>query len=309
MKLFDMHCDTIYKICSDDSNLFLNDGHISLDKVKGFDSYGQIFALFCGEKVYTSSEYETLLSKLINTAQNQFEQNKSKILLCKSKKDIENAVQNGKISAILSIEGAELIQNDEALTKAYDAGVRFVNISWNHKNKYACGAMHADENLTDEGKLFVKKLRQIGIIPDVSHLSEKGFWDLIDLDQGTLVASHSNSASICKHKRNLTDDQIPAIAKRNGVIGLNIYSKFLTKSGEATTDDIVRHIDKFLELSCEKNLALGCDFDGCDSLPKEINDVRDMEKLYNELLRRNYNENLICDIFYNNLYKFLIDNM
>lgn len=117
------------------------------------------------------------------------------------------------------------------------------------------------------------------MLVDVSHLSEKGFWDMIELAEKPVLASHSNSFSVCPHPRNLTDDQFRAICDLGGTAGLNLYVPFLTEQPRASFDDLRRHLDHFLELGGEGHIALGADLDGCDRLPTGFSGLDDYEAL------------------------------
>lgn len=306
MKLFDMHCDTLFKIYEEGGSLHKNEGHISLEKTHKFEAYAQFFALFCGDNPLSEAEADIMLDALLHVAQVQFAENSSQLKLCKDKNDMAIAASENKTAAFLSIEGAELLQSDEALKKAHDAGVRMISLTWNHANPYGFGALKDnDKGLTDRGKTFVQKLDENGIIVDVSHLSEHGFWDLAELTKKPFVASHSNAKAVCNHLRNLSDEQFTEIKKRGGIVGINLYNSFLVCNKKSTIDDVICHIEHFLSLGGEKFIGLGADFDGCDNLPTCINDVRDMEKIYEALLKRNYSQNLIDDIFYNNMFDFI----
>lgn len=316
MRYFDLHCDTLYECYETGKNLRENDLMIDRAKVSGYNHYAQFFALFCGARApegvmrarpLLDLPEEERLDALLAEAKRQFRDNADWLAQCYDSEEFDRARAKGKAAAFLSIEGAELLASEEHLRRAYDAGVRLVTLSWNYRSQYACGAA-ADNNagLTEKGRALVQELVRLGVILDVSHLSERGFWDLCVETEAPFAASHSNSRAVCPHLRNLTDLQFSEIVRRGGLCGLNLYSAFLREDGlRGTLDDALRHIEHFLEQGGESCLALGCDFDGCDCLPAGISSARDMGALAEEMLRHNYLESTVRALFYDNADAFI----
>lgn len=321
MKLFDMHCDTLYECYETDKNLRDNDLAINMNKAKKWSSYAQFFALFCGVRNpdYAPSkgqrkclldlpEHERL-DAMIAKAKQEFRLNADWLSQCYTAEDITQANAKGKVAAILSIEGAELMHDDDAVQRAYDAGVRLVTLTWNYDSQYACGAkVDNDKGLTKKGLKLIDNLMGRHVIIDVSHLSQAGFWELCAHTDAPFVASHSNSNVICPHIRNLTDLQFDEMIRRGGLVGINIYSEFLTQGKKCTIDDVLLHIEHFCERGGENILALGADLDGCDSMPQGIESVADLDKIANAMLQKNYLQSTVDGIFYNNLSAF-VDRM
>lgn len=316
MNYFDFHCDTIFECYETGKRLRENDLMIDREKVSRYGHYAQIFALFCGaeapagvtrERLLFDLPPETRLDALLAEAKRQFRENADWLMHCYTSEDFDFAKAKGKAAAFLSIEGADLLTSNAHLARAYDAGVRLVTLSWNYRNQYACGAaVDNDAGLTEEGRELVRQLVQLGVILDVSHLSEGGFWDLCVQTEAPFAASHSNSRAQCSHLRNLTDLQFSEIVRRGGLCGINLYSPFLRDDGtRATLDDVLRHIEHLMALGGEHCLALGCDFDGCDTLPEGITGTRDMEALAETLLRHNYLESTVNALFYDNAAAFI----
>ena len=144
---------------------------------------------------------------------------------------------------------------------------------------------------------------QLGILIDVSHLSDPGFWDIMEYAPGPVIATHSNSRSVHYHTRNLTDEQITAIVKNRGVVGLNLFVNFMGVDPDIET--VVAHLDHFWELGGEDVVALGGDWDGADPLVKGFSDVTGWKYLYEELLRRGYSETLVQKLFYSNMMRIV----
>ena len=305
MRVLDFHCDTMYRLWEAGGDLAKNTYQVDLQQSLLWEAYGQVFALYCGEEPLSPAQGKEKLNALLQTAEKQFQQNSERLRLCRTAADMELAQREKKCAAFLSVEGAELLPDAESLERARQAGVRIVTLTWNHKNQYGCGAAAGTEGLTELGRRFIEKLEEKGMIPDVSHLSEKGFWEVAELCQKPFVATHSNGKALCPHVRNLTDEQFLAICRSGGLVGLNLYTPFLKEGGLASPSDVVRHAEHFAALDGLEHLALGCDLDGCDQLPDGIYRLQDLQILYEEFLRHNYKEEWVRGIFFDHLWKFL----
>ncbi len=303
--LFDAHCDTAFKMLLKGYGLSENSGHTDLKRGMSYSPYAQFYALFAMDvadvpvyfpNIEGMSAAEMFSAELKNLMY-ELDRHQDKIMVCKAANDARTAAAANKIAAFLSIEGAELIGCElKRLNEMFELGVRAINLTWNNPNDLVCA-----KGLTELGKAFTKRCNELGVIVDVSHLPDAAFWDVIDIVAKPLMASHSNSRAVWDHRRNITDEQFSAIIKNGGIAGINLYSNFLGK--EPTVLTVIEHIEHFLSLGGEKHIALGCDFDGCDSLPDGINGIEDIKEIYNTLLRLNYKETLVNDIFYNNLMR------
>ena len=181
--------------------------------------------------------------------------------------------------------------------------MRLLNPVWNRANVLSgTNAEEPERGLSAEGRDFIHALEEYGIYPDVSHLSDAGFWDLVHIARRPIVASHSNARAVCPHRRNLTDDQFRAIRDSGGVVGLNLYLHFV---GQPTMDALVAHVEHFLALDGEKTLCLGGDLDGCEALAAGMTGMQDVPKLYEALKARGYSDALLEDIFWNNLRRLI----
>lgn len=296
--LFDAHCDTVWAMHLTKTDFEKNGLHIDLERASKYQPYAQFFALFGDVRTRPDETLDALYSIFFREIAGN-----GAVSLCRTAGEADNAAKQGKIAAFISVEGAEMLDcSPQRLTEAYDLGVRAVTLTWNYENDLSgSNAEGSSVGLKPRGVEFVKRCRELGVLVDVSHISEPGFWDVLELAEMPVIATHSNSRSICDHPRNLTDRQFAALAGAGGVAGINLYSEFL---GDRPGIDTVRaHIERFLELGGEKSVAVGGDFDGCDTLPDGIGGIEDIEKIYNYLLRKNYTEDLVCDIFYNNLMR------
>ena len=226
---------------------------------------------------------------------------------CRTAEDVRRANAAGKIAALLSCEGAELLDCDpDQLDWAREVGVKAINLTWNHANLIAGSHMSEPERgLNALGRAFVRKAQSYGILMDVSHCSDAAFWDLMEITEKPVIATHSNARAVCGHTRNLTDEMFRAIAETGGVVGVNFWVKFVASAEEPTMDDILRHMDHFMELGGEKHIGLGADLDGCDQLSGGMEGVQDLPMLWEALRRHGYDDKLLEDIFYNNFLRVL----
>ncbi len=300
---FDGHCDTVYRCYCTGEGFASNGGHIALDRTDGFDRYAQIFTFFWDAAEAPERGMFAVAREMYTLFQSELERNSHRIVQCRSASDVTSAVAQGKVAALLSIEGADLLDCDpEKIEIARDWGVKLINPTWNRAN--VLSGSHCEDShrgLSHVGRAFVRNADHAGILMDVSHLSERGFWDLIELTDEPVVASHSNARSVYDHSRSLTDDQFRAVCQKGGVVGLNFYTEFVGRP--ASLDAFRRHLERFLELGGEDCIALGADFDGCDSTVEGINGIQDIPMLWQYLSERGYEQKLLEKIFWSNWLK------
>ena len=311
--VFDLHCDTAVELSRQNKPWGSNDLHIDLDRAGKLLTHHQFYAFCCvmdreglplpaplaEARFYNAvSDFYTLL-----------ERNRDRTKLCRNVEDLIEAAREGRQGVFLSLEGPEPIGCDpDRLEELKELGFLMTTLTWNHPNALA-GPHGTDLGLTDQGKAFVRRAQELGIVIDVSHLSEKAFWDLVDITTTPIVASHSNSRAVCDHTRNLTDKQFQVICNLGGLVGLNLYAPFLNESGKADFSDVKRHIDHFLELGGQRHLALGGDLDGCDVLPTGFTGVENYNDLGRWLLQQGLDELTVCSIFNNNAMMFALKHL
>lgn len=297
---FDGHCDTIYRSYCTGEGFASNGGHIALDRIGGFSRYAQIFTLFWDARKAPAQGMPQLAKEMYALFSAQLQYNRDTMVHCRTASDITANGDSGRVCALLSVEGADLLECDpDNLQLAHDWGVKLINPTWNRANRL-CGSHCEDSHrgLSDTGRAFAEQAEALGILMDVSHLSERGFWDLMEIGSKPIVASHSNARGVYEHSRGLTDDQLRAIAQRGGVVGLNIYSDFVGQP--ATMDAFTRHLEHVLRMGGEECIALGADFDGCDELVEGIGGVQDIPVLWQYLSSRGYSEELLEKLFWKN---------
>ena len=267
-RVFDGHCDTPVELWLQEKQLRSSDLAVSLDKAAGLGGYAQFFA-FCTAWIKTRMPHTEHFSRALDYFLAQLRKNEDRITLCRTAPEAEAAMQAGKCAAFLAIEGAEAVREDEGLLElAYEAGVRMVSLVWNLPNGLS-GSCQTGEGLTEKGKRFFRRAQKLGMLVDVSHLSEKGFWDMAELAEKPIVA----------------------------------YGPFLTDGPRVTFDDLRRHLDHFLDLGGEGHLALGADLDGCSVLPEGFAALNDYETLGRYLADAGYPDETIQNLFCNSLMK------
>lgn len=300
--VFDGHCDTLFHLTRMPQETMANSsGHWNLQKVHMFGNQAQFFAIFWDSAMPLTG---MMVKRELKNFKKECRRNKDAIQHCTTIEQAKQAWKEGKIAAFLSVEGAELIGCSlSGLKKAYNEGVRAVNLTWNHAN--ALSGSHCDkpeQGLTELGREYVKEMQKLGMLVDVSHLSDPGFWDVMEITKKPVIATHSNSRAVFSHTRNLTDEQFTAIMKYHGVVGLNAYAKFLGE-GIVTAETVMAHLEHFLSLGGEHSVALGGDWDGCNQLPQGWTGIWNWADFYELLLRNNYSEELVRDLFFNNMMR------
>lgn len=300
--VFDLHCDTALALLGEDlkqtSSLKHNDCHIDLDRASTLGGYAQCFACFT-TTVGGGPKPVEVFEREIDTILREMERNSRQISLAYTPEEISQNLEKGMMSGILTIEGPAGFGFDpELLEDLHRLGFRITTLGWNEKNPLT-GSHKTGGGLTDLGKAYVKEAQRLGMVVDVSHISDEGFWDIMEITKAPVIASHSNSRSVCNVSRNLTDDMFLAICKTGGVTGINLCPDFLGVN--PNLDTVCDHIFHFLTLDpTGKHIALGGDLDGIGSLPEGFTGVQDYEKLAQRLLERGLSEQQVRDIFWNN---------
>ena len=233
------------------------------------------------------------------------------LALCGSANDIAASMEDDRVAILPHIEGAECIDTGlDTLEVLHAAGLRSLGLVWSRPNAFAHGApidmgesYDAQAGLTDAGRALVRECNAMGVMIDLSHLNEGGFWDVAKISQKPLVATHSNAHALSSCPRNLTDDQLKAVRESGGVVGLNFNVGFLRTDCEDNLDTplttMLRHLDHLIGHLGEEGVALGSDFDGC-SLPLEIGDVTGLPRLVAAMRQAGYGEPLIARICHQN---------
>ena len=287
MKYFDLHCDTFLNLYEDKKG-FDDPQIMAPPSLQSFDKYTQVAAFWSAHSKSADECYDTFLraSEYIKERRHLLPDN---------------------FSYIPAVEGGKLLGEDITRVKRIaDEGVRVFTLVWAGLCPVG-GAHGTDKGLTKFGRDVMYALFENGIVPDVSHASDKMFYEVAKIcseEKMPFIASHSNARKITPVSRNLTDDMISYLISSNSLIGINLCPPFLSDKGPATVDDIAQHIKYFVDSGASDILAFGCDFDGIDTTPIGIEGIKDIEKLYSLLLEKGFSKNLLDSVFYSNAERF-----
>ena len=335
MKVVDMHCDTILELYAKKQkgeavSIAENDLHIDLSKMEKGDYLVQNFAIFTPleeiKGIMSPPEYAFRLADLFFAEMRKYPE---RIGIVKSFADIEENQKKGRMSAMLTMEeGAVCEGKPEYLRIFYELGVRMFTFTWNYQNELAWPnqvhmtgphagtfAPETEHGLTERGFEFLEEMERLGMIADVSHLGDKGIFDVIAHSRKPFVASHSNARAVCGHVRNLTDEMIRGIAEKGGVIGMNYCPSFLRDADkwgnpgneyQVSLDDGVNHIRHIKKVGGIDAVGLGSDFDGTP-ISFEMKGAQDMGLLADKLAAEKFTDSEIEKIFYKNVLRVYRD--
>ena len=335
ISVFDGHNDVLLRLAElrgiDPVQSFIEGGqggHIDLPKAQAGGLAGGLFAVFClspkTDAPNSVSGFSTgalgmddarvLAARQISIFTRLADA--GAIAACRNTAEIEAAMAQGKLAAVLHLEGIEAIDADlDFLDVLYAAGLRSLGPVWSRSNVFGHGVPFGfpgspdkGPGLTEAGKRLVAACNRKGVLIDLSHLNEKGFWDVAELSSAPLVATHSNVHALCPTPRNLTGEQLRAIRDSDGMVGLNFAAGFLRPDGkmnpDTDLDHMVRHIDALIEALGETRVGLGSDFDGA-TVPQAIGDASGLPRLWERLRTHGYGEPLIARLARDNWLSLL----
>ena len=311
MKLIDLHCDTAIKLLQNpDVQLAKNDFSIDIEKLGRVDSMAQVFALYVDMKEYPAPAQtgHAVLKRL----KGELEKNSANIAWAGDGAGIRENEAAGKITALVAIEEGGVLEGKmENLHAFYEEGARFITLTWNYPNEvgFPHGEEHGTKGLTPFGIELLGEMDRLGVIADVSHLSEGGFWDVVKHCKGAFMATHSNCRTLQEHTRNLTDEQIRALADKGGVMGINVVKKFLLEGpDEGRVEAMVAHVRHAHKIGGLDVLAIGTDFDGTVT-NHELQYIDDLNKLEPKLREAGYTEDQIEKIYWRNALRVFDDGL
>ena len=302
MYIVDTHCDSLLRVNSES-------GLVNSHNLSAKNPQLQLFAEFVPANgmpaEYRKKQIFHYLDIYISECQ------RLGIVPVRDCQELNYAIENGLNSSILAIEGGGgLFASSDEIDMLHRMGLRVMGLCWD-TNELATSAWDADDNgLTAEGLRMVDTLSSYGIIIDVSHLSDKSFYDVIERTAYPVIATHSNFRDICNSPRNLTLDMAQRIARRGGVIGLNLYPAFLNDSGRADKNDIFRHVDYCLDKLGEDVMCFGCDIDGTDgAYPDGFNEENSIHDTLCDILLERYSSGVVEKIAGLNAINFFKGNL
>ena len=305
----DTHCDTLMKVCNSwnararklknldapyDLSKEYDSLHLDIPKMKAGGHNLQFFA------VYLEPQYKPFgsLKRTLQGFDAFFDMlnNNPEVMLVKSYEDAIKAQEANSLAGLLSIEGGEALEGDlSVLRMLYKLGLRCIGLTWNQRNRIAegVGDCVSGGGLTTFGRELIAEMNKLGVIVDVSHLSEPGFWDVIKYSTKPIIASHSNARAICDHPRNLTDEQIKALAKNGGVMGMNFCLPFVNSGDKVTIEHMLDHVDHIINLVGPDHIGIGSDYDGIGAAPEGLENVTKFPNLTEGLIKRGYSDEVI----------------
>ncbi len=304
MKLFDLHCDTAYRCCTEGVPMDDNPFHISLKRGVKYAPWVQCFAVWTPDEL-RGCEAVKHFTRVADFFQQEMEKNSDMIRQCKDFSDLPAVVKEGQRLAVLTVEGGGALGGELDTLDLFDSyGVRMVTLTWNGRCELGSGALDdEDAGLSPFGRDVVRRMETLRMLPDLSHASERLFWDVCAQTDRPFVVSHSNLRTVCPHPRNLTEGQFQELVHRKGLCGLNFCVHFLHDEAPEDIGHLFAHVDRMLELGGESIIALGADFDGTDT-PAYLPGVEAMESLREEMLKHNYREHIVDAIFFENACNF-----
>ncbi len=329
MKVWDLHCDTLSALrdaekAGTPKSFAHNDLHIDLEKLQKGDYLLQCFAAYVdlGDTAPGADPLVTALEE-IDWFKRIMAAYPEQIAPVYTAADIRKNAEAGKISGMLTAEEGGCCKGSlGVLRQLYGLGVRMMTLTWNYENQLAFPNANpggplvpqTEKGLTQKGLEFLAEMERLHMIVDVSHLSDKGFWDIVEHGTRPFAASHSNCRALSPHNRNLTDEMIRALADRGGIAGLNYCAAFVDadsahpKNCRSTVEGLAKHAAHFRQVGGMEVIALGSDFDGIGGY-HQLETAADMPLLAEALRREGFTEDQVEDIFWRNARRFFEANL
>lgn len=325
MRVFDLHCDTLdrlgWQMLDEDlrgaKKSYVDEDaehmvpgqlmdfadaptHLSLERAAAF-KWCQCTAVFIPDPL-TIEQSARFFDIISDTLARHVAAHPDALTQLRSVEQVEGVLDAGKMVALLTIENGKLLAASPDMPDLIErAGVKMVTLTWNAANPLGSGN-ETQEGLSDFGRQMVAALENRKIAVDVSHLNDPGFWDVVACAKKPFAASHSNARAVCGHPRNLTDDQFRAIRDAGGVAGLNFCRRFVVEEGDPTPEQLLAHVDHWLDLDGQDAVALGTDYDGCD-VPSWLDGCERMGALEQALVER-YGQELADKLLFKNAFDF-----
>jgi len=307
MTFIDFHCDTASAMLEQNQPLKQNNLKIDIERLQKGEAKAQFFALYM-DKMKHASSYDYCVEMMENFKR-ELSLNEDSISLCRNVSDLEKAEKEGKVGAFLTIEEGDAIEGDlEKLRFFKEQGISLITLTWNYENDLGYPNFewtHQEKGLKAKGFESVELMNELGMLIDVSHLSDAGFADVLQHSTQPFVASHSNARAMTNHPRNLSDEMLKQLADAGGMTGINFFNNFLVKGvlkeklEIAKIEDMIRHIKHIRNVAGVEVIGLGSDFDGIPN-PVEIEDASQMGKLSDELLKQGFSYDEVEKMFWKN---------
>ncbi|MGI6119337.1 MAG: dipeptidase [Desulfosporosinus sp.] len=307
----DGHCDSLIHFVNNERLLKDSSagGHWDIQRALCSRVSLQFLAAFIESKYKPNRSIQRGL-QLIEGAHRFIANNSDQVFLVQRKQDLDKIPDPTRLGILLSVEGGEILGEDIfMLDIIFKLGVRALGLTWNQRNALGAGVGEVDTHLglTNFGQKVVQRMNELGMVVDVSHLNETGFWHVLEISKDPVAATHSCAKALCVHPRNLTDQQLRALARHKGVVGVNFYPHFLNQTGVATRADVVRHICHIAEVAGVETVGLGSDFDGIDETPIGLGNVGEYIYLQDDLINIGFSYQEVEQIMGRNFMRLLSD--
>jgi len=319
--LIDTHNDITSKTVDGyDIGAAQDDGHTNVKALREGGVGATFFAVYVASRYVDGNHSARRTLEMIDTVRHDIiGQHPNDFALATSADDIERIHQEGKIAALLGIEGGHALEDSLRLLRDYyELGVRYMTLTHTNTNGWADSAGDMEKpavahhnGLTVFGKQVVREMNRLGMMVDISHVADKTFWDALEVSRAPIFASHSNCRALANVPRNMTDEMIVALAKKGGMIDVNFYCDFVVKKADdkapasVTIDNVVAHIDHIVKIAGIDAVGIGSDFDGIDCAPRGLQDVSKFPNLTRALLERGYSPEDIRKIYGGNLLRVM----
>lgn len=322
MNYIDFHCDTLMKIGNEENrqSLYSNDRtSVDFNRLKKSEAMAQFFAIFLIDEERINKHFGSdnkYINKLAKILKDEVAKNDNIISMAYSAEDLLKNHGSGKVSAFLTIEDGRSVDGKlEKLDEYYNLGVRLITLTWNYENCFGYpnskDPVIMNKGLKTFGKDAIEYMNHLGMIIDVSHLSDGGFYDVAKISKKPFIASHSNSRTLSPHQRNMTDEMIKILAEKGGVMGLNFAPQFLNEDisiRDSKIELMVKHLNYMKNIGGEDVIALGSDFDGIGG-NLELDSSDKMYLLFDALRVDGWSERLIEKLAYKNALRFIKDTL
>ena len=322
--VIDSHNDVLSNQMESGLNLgqLQSTGQFDLVRAKEGGLDAQIFSIWCGED-YGNGRAFALANRQIDSLYALIKRYPDQIELVRNSSGLKKAVSESKLAALIGVEGGHMIEDRlDYIDSLASRGMCYLTLTWNNSTNWASSAYDEtfksdslkNKGLSPHGIKVINRLNKLGVMVDVSHVGEKTFYDVLAASKKPVIASHSSAYALNPHQRNLKDKQLLALAKNNGVVFVNFYSGFLDPAYNQDTPirppltTLINHIDYMVKLMGADHVGLGADFEGAESYPLGMDDVKDYPKITEELINLGYSQKDIVKILGGNLMRVLKAN-
>jgi len=313
LKIIDGHCDSLLGVLNDNRKLGIlsEEGQADFPRLIEGGVKLQFFAVFI-ESRYKPKQSVLRALEGIEAFHREIEENNDLVFLVDSKRQLEVLFNDDrKIGALLAIEGGEALGGQlSMLGILYRLGVRCLGLTWNQRNEIADGVGIGPEHqgLTEFGRQVIERMNELGMLIDLAHIAEKGFWDTLKCSRKPVIVTHANCRSLCDHPRNLSDQQLRALAEQGGCLGITFVPQFVDQKA-SSLEKVVRHIQYAVQKMGEDHVGLGSDFDGMDTRVQGLEEARKFPFLAEVLKNKGFSETVIEKIMGTNWLRILREQL